>query len=228
MSLEPLNIASLIDVSVLQTYNTEEDVRQLVHVACKYHFICAFALPSYSASLVKALENEDVLVGAPIGFPTGGEPPEVKAFQARLAYETGCDEFDMVMNVGLLKSKRFREVESDIASVYKEIGGKPLKVIVEAPYLSNVELEDACKIVMASGAQFVKSGTGWAPKPTEFRHIEIMARTVDGKVKIKAAGGIRDLDTLRRMQGMGVSRFGIGVNSALAIIKEAGEKVEGD
>ena len=222
----PKELASIIDVSVLQTFNTEDDVKRLVEVACEHRFICAFALPSYEAFLVKALENEEVLVGAPIGFPTGAEPPEVKAFQARLAYETGCDEFDMVMNVGLLKSGRFKDVENDIAAVYGQIGGKPMKVIVEAPYLSDKELEDACRIVMDSGARFVKSGTGWATKPTEFRHIEIMARTVGGKVQIKAAGGVRDLATLLRMREMGVSRFGIGVQSALAILKEAAGKAE--
>ena len=221
------DIVRIIDISVLQTNNTEEDVKRLIQVAREYKFICTFALPCWSAMLVKAFENEETLVGAPIGFPTGAEPTEVKAFQARLAYETGCDEFDMVMNVGWLKSGRFHEVESDIAAVYKEIGGKPLKVIVEAMYLSDGELVDACKIVMASGADFVKTGTGWAREPTEFRHIETMAKAVNGKIKIKAAGGVRDFDTLLKMREMGVSRFGIGLTSAIAIVKEADLRAKG-
>jgi deoxyribose-phosphate aldolase len=214
-------IASIIDVSVLQADNTDEDIKRLIETACEYHFFCAFALPCYSAALVEALAGKGVLVGAPIGFPTGAETSEVKAFQARRAYEIGCDEFDMVMNLGFLKSKRYGDVESDIAAVYREIGGKPFKVIVEAPYLSDSELAEACEIVAASGAQFVKSGTGWASGPTELRHIEIMARTVGGKIKIKAAGGVRDYGTLLRMREMGVSRFGVGMKSAIAIIGEA-------
>jgi len=217
-------IVKIIDISVLQTNNTEDDVKRLIQVAHEYKFICTFALPCWEAMLVEAFKDEETLVGAPIGFPTGAETSEVKAFQARCAYALGCDEFDMVMNVGMLKSGRFGEVESDIAAVYREIGGKPLKVIVEAPYLSDAELVDACKIVLASGADFVKSGTGWAKEPTEYRHIEIMARTVGGRIKIKAAGGIRDYDTLVRMRDMGVSRFGIGLASGISIVKEAEAK----
>jgi deoxyribose-phosphate aldolase len=209
---------------VLQTFNTEQDVNQLIRIAREYRFICVFALPCYSPMLVEAFKDEETLVGAPIGFPTGGETSEVKAFQARCAFALGCDEFDMVMNVGQLKSKRLREVASDIDAVYGQIGGKPLKVIVEAPYLTDEELETACRIVMDSGADFVKTGTGWASKPTELHHIEIMARTVAGKIKMKAAGGVRDYETLLRMKEMGVSRFGIGLASAISIMKDAEKK----
>jgi deoxyribose-phosphate aldolase len=221
------DLVKIIDISVLQPTNTYADVQRLIQAARDYKFICAFTLPYWSGFLVKAFEHDETLVGAPIGFPSGAETSEVKAFQARRAYELGCDEFDMVMNVGLLKSGLLREVEDDIAAVYKEIRGKPLKVIVEAPFLSDAELEDACKIVLASGAEFVKSGTGWAKEPTEYRHIEIMARTVAGKIKIKAAGGIRNLDTLLRMRDMGVSRFGLGLASGLAVVKEAEERARG-
>lgn len=226
MALNPTDVARVIDISALQTYNTEDEVQQLVKAARDYHFVCAFTLPYYLPTLIKAFEKDDTLVGAPIGFPTGAEPSDVKAFQARRSYELGCDEFDMVMNVGALKSKRFDVVEKDIAAVYREIGGKPLKVIVEAPYLTDAELEAACKIVLASGAMYVKSGTGWAPKPTEFKHIEIMAKIVSGKIKLKAAGGIRDYDMLKRMWDMGVSRFGISMKPAIAIVKEAAAKAD--
>ena len=223
--MQPADVAKLIDISVLQTYNTENDVKELIRIAREYRFICVFALPCYSPLLVEAFENEETLVGAPIGFPTGGETSAVKAFQARQAYELGCDEFDMVMNVGQLKSGKYREVASDIAAVISEIGGKPLKVIVEAPYLTDEELENACRIVMDSGADFVKTGTGWASKPTELHHIEIMARTVGGRIKMKAAGGVRDYETLLRMKELGVSRFGIGLASAVTIMKDAERKI---
>lgn len=216
-------IVKMMDVSMLKTANTEADIKLLVDAARKYRFICTFALPCYSEMLVEALKYDDIMVGAPVGFPTGGEMTEIKAAQARKLYEIGCDEFDMVMNVGLLKSKQYKKVENDIGEVYKAIDNKPLKVIVEAMYLTDDELADACKIVMNSGAQFVKTGTGWAPKPTELRHIEIMARTVNGSIKIKAAGGIRDYSTVCKMHEMGVSRFGIGLKSALDILNEVNE-----
>lgn len=221
MALTPHEVARFIDVSALQTNNTEDEIQELIRIARDYHFICAFSLPYYLPTLVKAFEKDDILVGAPIGFPTGAEPTEVKVFQAKNSYKAGCDEFDMVMNIGALKSRRYDIVERDISEVYGSIGGKPLKVIVEAPYLTDAELETACKIVVESGAMYVKSGTGWAANPTELRHIEIMAKTVAGKIKIKAAGGIRNYATLKTMWEMGVSRFGIGMKSAVAIVTEA-------
>lgn len=220
MIIKPEEIAKMVDVSLLQTVNTESDIKMLIDTARKYRFICTFALPCYSSMLVEAFKDDDIMVGAPVGFPTGAEMTEIKVLQAKMLYEVGCDEFDMVMNIGWLKSGQFGKVEKDIKAVYDSIGGRPLKVIVEAMYLTDAELADACKIVMNSGAEFIKTGTGWATKPTEFRHIEIMARTIDGKIKIKAAGGIRDYETLCKMHKMGVSRFGVGVKSGIEIMEE--------
>ncbi len=214
----------MMDVSVLQTISTETDIALLVESSKKYNFICAFALSCYLPSLVEALKEVDTLVGAPIGFPSGAELPQIKAFQAKTLYDIGCDEFDMVLNVGWLKSGQFGKVQKDIEAVYKVISGKPLKVIVEAMYLTEKELVDACSIVVSSGADYIKTGTGWAPKPTEFSHIETMAKAVNGKIKIKAAGGIKDYDTLCRMHDMGVSRFGVGVKSGITIMEEAYSK----
>jgi len=228
MVIQPDQLVKMIDVSVLQTVNTEDDVQFLIEAAKKYHFICAFALPCYSATLIEAFKGDDILVGGPVGFPSGAEITEVKAFQAQTLYNIGCDEFDMVMNIGWLKSRQYRKVEEDIQAVYRAIQGKPLKVIVEAMYLTDHELKEACKIVMNSGAEFIKTGTGWASKPTELRHIEIISQEINGKIKIKAAGGIRDYDTVCSMYEMGVSRFGVGVKSAIKILQEARSKIGGN
>lgn len=226
MNIKPEQLVKMIDVSALKTTNTEDDLQFLVNTTKKYRFICAFALSCYSAMLVEAFKDDDILVGAPIGFPSGAEMPEIKAFQAKTLYDIGCDEFDMVMNIGWLKSKQYQKVEKDIQAVYQVIQEKPLKVIVEAMYLTEDELREACKIVMNSGAEFIKTGTGWAPKPTELRHIEIMAQTTQGKIKMKAAGGIRDYQTVCTMHEMGVSRFGVGVKSGIKIVQEAYEQQE--
>ncbi|MCX6089188.1 MAG: deoxyribose-phosphate aldolase [Candidatus Atribacteria bacterium] len=214
----------MMDVSVLQAVNTETDIQFLIETARKYHFYCTFALSCYSATLVEAFKDEDILVGAPIGFPSGGEMSEIKAFQAMTLYDVGCDEFDMVMNVGWLKSRQYGRVENDIKAVYEAIKDRPLKVIVEAIYLTDQELVDACKIIMNSGAEFIKTGTGWASKPTELRHIEIIAKTVGKKIKIKAAGGIKNYETVCKMHDMGVVRFGVSVKSGIEIVKEASSR----
>jgi len=151
---------------------------------------------------------------------------KIKVFQAKTLYKIGCDEFDMVMNIGWLKSKQYRKVEKDIQDVSNSIGKKPLKVIIESMYLTDKEIINACKIIMNTEAEFVKTGTGWANNPTELRHVDKIARTVNGKKKIKAAGGIRNYDTICKMYELGVTRFGIGLNSAISIVEEA-KKVSG-
>jgi deoxyribose-phosphate aldolase len=221
MKIHPKELVKMIDVSLLQSVNTETDIQFLIQATKQYQFICAFALPCYSQTLVEAFKDEDIMVGAPVGFPTGAELTEVKVFQARTLYEIGCDEFDMVMNIGWLKSRLYQKVENDILAVYRVLNGKPLKVIIEAMYLTDDEIRDACKIIMNSGAEFVKTGTGWAPKPTEIRHIEIMTKVVQGKIKLKAAGGIKDYETLSKMQELGVSRFGLSLSSGIKIVEEA-------
>jgi deoxyribose-phosphate aldolase len=225
MKINPKELVKMIDVSMLQSVNTEADIQFLIETTKKYQFICAFALPCYSQTLVEAFKDEEIMVGAPVGFPTGAEITEVKVFQAKTLYDIGCDEFDMVMNIGWLKSKQFGKVEKDIQAVYQIIDGKPLKVIVEAMYLTDDELTDACKIVMNSGAEFIKTGTGWASKPTEIRHVEIMSKTIQGKIKLKAAGGIKDYETLCKMHDLGVSRFGVSLSSGIKIVEEARSKL---
>lgn len=224
MDIDSKQIARMIDVSDLKTFTTLKNIEKLIETAKKYNFICAFALPCYSALLVDAFKNDDISVGATIGFPTGAETTRIKVKQTEEFLSFGCDELDMVMNIGYLKSKRYDEVAKDIGAVYNAAQGKPLKVIVEAMYLEESELIDACKIVMDSGAKFVKTGTGWAPKPTTFKHIEIMSKAVGDSIKIKAAGGVRDLTTLLKMRELGVRRFGIGVQAGISIMEEAKEK----
>lgn len=221
MKINPKELVKMIDVSLLQSVNTEADIQYLIEMTKKYKFICAFALPCYSQILVEAFKDEDIMVGAPVGFPTGAELTEVKVFQARTLYEIGCDEFDMVMNIGWLKSRLYQKVENDILAVYRVLNGKPLKVIIEAMYLTDDEIRDACKIIMNSGAEFVKTGTGWASKPTEIRHVEIMTKVVQGRIKLKAAGGIRDYKTVCAMHDLGVTRFGVSVKSGIKILEEA-------
>ena len=220
MLITPESFARMVDISALRTADTEWDMRLLADTAMTYRFKCVFALSSHIPLLLDLLRDTGTGVGAPIGFPSGAEMTEFKAMQARRLAELGCDEFDMVMNISWLKSGKFREAERDIAAVRDAIGARPLKVIVESMYLTESELADACKIVMDSGADYIKTGTGWAPAPTELRHVEIIARETAGKIRIKAAGGIRDLDTVRRMCEMGVTRFGVSVRTGISLMEE--------
>ncbi len=124
----------------------------------------------------------------------------------------------MVINQSWLKSGIDEKVINDISSVARLCGEIPLKVILEVNNLTDEEIKRGCKIAEQSGAAFVKSGTGWHKKPTELRHIQLMKDAVSEKVKIKAAGGIKDIETAHNMYLAGCTRFGESVHSARLLL----------
>ena len=128
MKIRTEQLVKMLDASILKTDNTETDVQALIKTAREYQFICVFSLPCYLPDLVAGVKGTGIHVGAPVGFPTGAETTATKVFQAKTFYDMGCDEFDMVMNVGWLKSGRFEKVRRDIQAVYDAIPGRPLKV----------------------------------------------------------------------------------------------------
>ena len=119
-----------------------------------------------------------------------------------------------------LKSGRLDMVYDDIRAVVEASGGKPVKSILEVCYLTDDEIKRASEIAVKAGVAYVKTGTGWGPKPTTVENIRLIKSTIGDAARIKAAGGIRDLDTVLAMMDAGCSRFGIGVRSILGIMKE--------
>ena len=161
-------------------------------------------------------------MGGAVGFPHGNELTELKVLSAKMQKDMGCGEIDMVQNVTALKNGDYDEVGKDIAAVKAAIGDTPLKVILEISYLTDDEICRASEIAVNNGAAFVKTGTGWGDKPTTVRHIELIRNTIGDSARIKAAGGVRDLETMLAMIDAGCTRFGIGVNSTEKILKQAG------
>ena len=159
------------------------------------------------------------MVGGTVGFPSGASTTATKVFEATEMKDFGCDELDMVINVGKLKSRQYQDVENDITQIVKIANGTPVKVILEVSLLNEKEIIDGSKIIRDSGASFIKTGTGWLG-PTTFEHIEIIKRTVGDSIQLKVAGGVRKLETLTTMHEMGVSRFGIGHVAAVNIMEE--------
>lgn len=219
--LTPADIAYLIDASTLKIDTSYADVDNLVASSKKYSFGCAFAWAAYSEYLGKALKGTKTAFGTSLAFPSGQEPTMIKIKQAEYFTSLGADEVDMVMNVGWLKSKRFKDTEDDIRAVKKACGSTSLKVIIEAMLLTDEQITDACKIVMAAGAQYAKSGTGFSAAPTTCHHVEVMKAAIGDHIKLKVAGGVRDLDTLLNMYKRGANRFGIGLAASCAIMEEA-------
>ncbi|WP_070042244.1 deoxyribose-phosphate aldolase [Robinsoniella peoriensis] len=216
-----------IDVSCVRAENTMDDIKQMILYAKQYRFICAFSMPCFTPYLADALKTEpDIHTGGVVGFPSGADTTLSKVQQSTQLLEAGCQELDMVMAVGALKSKDFRYVKQDIAQVVQTAKKVPVKVIIEASYLNDTELETACKIASEAGAAYVKSGTGWANIPVSADTIRKMRAAASAHVKIKAAGGIRTLDHILDIHEAGCDRFGIGVQTAVRIMAEAEKRLE--
>ena len=216
-------IAKMIDVSAVRADSTMEEVAQIVEAARKFPFICIFTMPSMIEKIRDDVRKQPYTgLGGIVGFPSGGETTQTKVHEARELKTLGCDEIDMVMNIGKLKSGLDDEVMADIMAVRAVVSPTPLKVIIEVCLLTDDEIRRAASIVRDSGASFVKTGTGWAGATT-LHHLEIIRETVGDAIPIKVAGGVRDLDTLLKMKEMGASRFGIGFKSALKIMEQCPE-----
>ncbi|MDR2184965.1 MAG: deoxyribose-phosphate aldolase [Treponema sp.] len=221
MPLSHSEIVKLIDVSCVRTDVTYQELGQVAAAAIKYNFIAAFAMPCYTEKLGELLKGSPVMLGGVAGFPSGADTVAQKVDCARYMKSAGCKEIDMVINVGALRSGDDDYVRNEIKKVVDTVYPIPVKSILECAYLSDEEIVRACKAAVEAGVAFVKSGTGWAAKPTTVETIKLMKNAVKDKTLIKAAGGVRSLAVLEEMYAAGCRRFGISLRSALAILQEA-------
>jgi deoxyribose-phosphate aldolase len=228
MNLTREQIARMIDISAVKADSSVDEVKSIVLAAKKYRFICVFTLPSLTLFAKEFLAGETYInLGGTVGFPSGASTTSSKEFEAEELLRMGCNELDMVINIGKLKSNLYKDVAEDIKKILGVAGNIPVKVILEVCLLNDLEIQDGAKIVRDSGAQFVKTGTGWLG-PTSFEHIKIIKKAVGESIKLKVAGGIRNLDVLLKMSEMGVSRFGIGHLSAINIMNEFEKSSKGE
>lgn len=219
-TMDKNQIAQLIDISAVRADSTWNEIEQIIEASKKYPFICIFTMPSMIekyADAVKALPQTGL--GGIVGFPSGGDTTSMKVAQAKELVAAGCDEVDMVMNVGKLKSGFYDEVKSDILAIKEAVAPLPLKVIMEVCLLSDEEISKASEIIRDCGVAYLKTGTGWAGATT-MHHIDVIKQAVGDTIPLKVAGGVRDLSTLLEMKSKGVSRFGIGYKSAIKIMEE--------
>ena len=221
MQLSYKDIPKFIDISAVRTDVTYKEIEEMARIAKKFHFVCAFAMPCFTDRLAELLRGSDVLLGGTAGFPSGADSTEEKVFCAVREKARGCDEIDMVINVGALLSGDYELVRDDIKAVVEAVHPLPVKTILEIAYLNDEQIAKASQLAVSSGVAYVKTGTGWASKPTTVRTIQVMREAVGERVKIKAAGGVRSLAMLEEMAQAGCNRFGISLNSALKILKEA-------
>ena len=214
-----MNYASYIDHTILKADAKLSQIKKLCKEAIEYEFCSVCVNPCYVKSCAKYLKGSNVKVCTVIGFPLGATSTKTKAFEAKQAIKDGATEVDVVINVGKLKDKKYAYVEKDLNSVVKVSEGKALvKVIIETCLLTPDEIRKACEIVIASGAQFVKTSTGFSKYGARVEDVEIMKETVKDQILIKASGGVSDFESMKAMINAGANR--IGTSKGIAIMEE--------
>lgn len=214
-------VSHMIDHTLLKPDATKDQVAQLCYEAKKHSFASVCVNPSYVKLCADLLKDSDVLVCTVIGFPLGATSTEAKAFEAQKAIRDGATEVDMVINVGALKSRDYERVERDIAAVARAVhaGGAILKVIIEAALLTDEEKVAACQLAKVACANFVKTSTGFGPGGATAEDVALMRRVVGPGMGVKASGGIRSYEDVKKMIAAGASR--IGASASVKIAQEA-------
>ncbi len=200
-------ILSKVDHTVLSQAATWEDIRALCDDGIKYGCASVCIAPAF-VKRAKEYVGESLKICTVIGFPNGYSTPETKAFEAAEAVKDGADEIDMVINIGMLKEKRYSEVLDEINAVKASCNGKLLKVIVETCLLTEEEKIKMCEIVSDSSADYIKTSTGFSTAGATREDIELFSKHVKIGTLIKAAGGISSLEDAEAMLTLGASRLG--------------------
>lgn len=217
-----LDIAQLIDHTILRPDTTKSDIEQLCREARENRFYSVCVNPMWVSLARQLLEGSGVKVCCVVGFPLGAQPPETKAMEARAAIRHGAKEIDMVINVGALKSGDDELVLRDIRGVVEACrdGSAKCKVILETSLLTNEEKARACELAVKARADFVKTSTGFSAGGATVEDVSLMSRIVRDKgLGVKASGGVRSLADLMKMVAAGATR--IGTSSGVKILKEA-------
>jgi deoxyribose-phosphate aldolase len=217
----PADIARFIDHTLLKPEATESDVRRLCAEAREYGFASVCVNPTWISLCAAELRNSAVKVCTVAGFPLGATTGSVKLFETEQALKLGALEIDMVINVGALKSGYYERVEQEIRSLAGAChgGGAILKVILECALLSDQEKVVGSRLAKNAGADFVKTSTGFGPGGATAHDVEIMRLVVGPDMGVKAAGGIRGYEDLRKMLAAGATR--IGASASVKIMREA-------
>ncbi len=211
-----MQINKYIDHTVLKATTTENDIVKLCNEAKEHNFYAVCVNGCYVNLAKENLIGTDVSIAAVIGFPLGAMSKEAKVFEAEKCIADGANEIDMVLNIGFLKDGRFDEVEEEIREIKEAIGDNVLKVIFENCYLTKEEIKIASKLAVNAKADFVKTSTGFGTDGATFEDVELMKSIVGDKAEIKAAGGVRDLETAIKYINMGVTR--LGTSSGVSLV----------
>lgn len=211
------------DHTLLKQESTWAQIKEICDDGRKYECASVCIPASYVRQAAEYVGN-DLKICTVIGFPNGYSTTAVKVFETEDAIRNGADEIDMVINIGWVKDQKWDDLLTEIKAVKESCQGRILKVIVETCLLTEEEKIKMCEIVTASGADYIKTSTGFSTGGATFHDVELFAKHVKPGVKIKAAGGISSLDDAEKFIELGASR--LGTSRVVKIVKklEAEEK----
>ncbi len=200
-------ILSKCDHTLLLQTASWDEIRAVCDDGMRFS-TASVCIPPYYVKAAKEYVGEKLKICTVIGFPNGYMTTAAKVFETEDAVASGADEIDMVINIGALKDKKYKEIEDEIRKIKAACGDKILKVIIETCLLTDEEKIEMCHIVTRAGADFIKTSTGFSTGGATFADIELFAANVGEGVQIKAAGGISSLEDAEGMLARGASRLG--------------------
>ena len=220
-----MNIAKTIDHTLLKPEATAADIQALCREAKQYGFASVCVNTCYVRLASELLRGSGVKVCCTVGFTLGAMAPKAKAFEAAQAVADGAEEVDMVLWIGALRQGNTAAVQADIEGVVNACHPRAIvKVILETCLLTDAQIETACRLCVAAGADYVKTSTGFSTAGATAEHVALMKRAVGGRAKVKAAGGIRTYEDAKRMIDAGADR--IGASAGIAIVEAAEQRGE--
>lgn len=206
--MEKKEILKKVDHTMLKQVATWEEIKKVCDDAIKYN-VASVCIPPYYVEKVKQYVGEKIKICTVIGFPNGYSTTNVKVYETREAIEKGADEIDMVINIGALKEKQYEYIENEIKAIKNICGKKILKVIIETCLLNEEEKIKICEIICNTGADYIKTSTGFSTGGATIEDIELFKKYLKNtSVKIKAAGGISSFDDAIKFINAGADRLG--------------------
>ncbi len=209
-------IIRAVDHTLLAQTATWDQIKVICEEGMEYK-TASVCIPASYVKRAKEYVGDKLAICTVIGFPNGYSTTEVKVFETKNAIENGADEIDMVINIGDLKDQHYEEILTEINSIKAACGDKILKVIIETCLLTEEEKIKMCEIVTESGADFIKTSTGFSTGGANEADLRLFAANVGKHVKIKAAGGIKNLETAELFMEIGASR--LGTSSIINILR---------
>ena len=205
--MELKDILAKCDHTLLAQAATWEEIKAICDDGMKYA-TASVCIPASFVKQAKEYVGDKLAICTVIGFPNGYSTTATKCFEATDAVDNGADEVDMVINIGWAKDSKWEEITSEIAAIKAACKGKLLKVIIETCLLTDEEKIALCKCVSDSGADYIKTSTGFSKAGATFADVELFAKHVASHVKIKAAGGISSLEDAEKFIALGADRLG--------------------